>query len=195
MAQGDLYVVRDIQTHGGQQISDVYTYQQVNGEGGAEELAAAFIATVIAEIRTVQNVNVAHTLVEVVNLGDETDFALSPIVPSIVGADSGNYFATFAAWGFLKPRDRTSIRNGAFRIAGVTSTLIVDGAPTAGALAELNALAESLGTPLGDGGGNEWVFGYQATPRGQTQPVFVEVALPQFKRLTTQNSRKVGVGQ
>lgn len=195
MASGDIYILKDFQTHGGQQTSNIFGYRQNGGEGGAEELVAAYIATVIAEIRTVQNVNVAHVQVEAQNVADETDFATVPITPAIVGADSGNYFATFAAWGFKKPRDRTTIKNGSFRIAGVTSSLIVDGSPTAGALAELAALAESLGTPLEDGGGNEWVFGYFAVPSGQTQPVFVDVPVPVFTRLTTQNSRKVGVGQ
>lgn len=195
MASGDIYILKDFQRHGGQETSNVWGYRQNGGDGGAAELVAAYIATVIPEIRTVQNVDVTHVQVEAQNVADDTDFATTPISPAIEGADSGNYFATFAAWGFKKPRDRTSIKNGSFRIAGVTSSLIVDGTPTAGSLAELSALAESLGTPLEDGGGNEWIFGYFAVPRGQTQPVFVDVPVPVFMRLTTQNSRKVGVGQ
>lgn len=195
MADGDIYQLKDFQRHGGQEVSDVYTYRQIGGGGGAEELVAAYVAQALPEIITVQNNNLTHVQIEAQNIADVLDFFTLPLTPPVAGADTGNYFATFAAWGFKKPRNRTDIRNGSFRIAGVTSSLVADGSPTAGALAELNALAESLGTDLLGDGDDKWQFGYMALPSGLMARIFIPTPTLAFTRLTTQNSRKVGVGQ
>lgn len=189
-----VYRLKDKQRFLAQDVLNTYYFDLINGEGKAQELAEAFTAVWIPQIVTPQNVALTHTEVEVVNLDDPTDFYILTHSSPIPGADSGDVMPPFVAWGFKKARGSVLQRNGSMRLAGVTESLVSDGVATAGALAELNALATVFSGGLSDGSGNTWEQGYLIDTDNPQGGTFVGGTLWSYTRVTSQNSRKFGRG-
>lgn len=207
MAFQDVYELVDVQTHQGQEILNVYFYQNnnvLNGGATAEDLATVFISEVIPEILDVQVTELIHTEIRVRNLYTPADAHTEAI--SEAGAIATDNFPTFNAVGFRLVQDNGAIRNGAKRIGGIPEDAAADGvitgAPYIAALDELgDKMADTLPILLAD------VFmpvvvgrildgGSYRLPENAGEAVLGAILEGVFNILvTSQTSRKIGVGE
>lgn len=136
MALNDVYQLVDVQGYDGQQILNVYFYQQraaILAGNIPQQLADTFEATVLPDILSNQTSDITHTELRVTNLFNPAENTTSLI--SEPGANgSGDTGAPFVAAGFRLRQDNGALRNGAKRIAGLPDSYDTDGiisSPTA----------------------------------------------------------------
>lgn len=152
MAIGDYYRLIDYQTIQGQQIVNLYDYQQTaiytpTGFNEADDLITAFNNQTLAVIITLQSEQVAHTLLVCGAFGSFTDFS-SQVPDSTPGEVSGGCLPSFAAWGFKLQRTTRETRHGSKRIAGVAEAWQQNGVADSPAATALAQVELALGTPL-----------------------------------------------
>ena len=196
MALGDIYELVDRQTFLGQEIINRYHYRNVVENGTAEGLAIGWIQDVLLNITPIQSSDLQHTVVDVINLDDETDFFSQ--VSGISGGDtaSGENLAPFIASRLRILRSSRAIRNGSKRYAGLREGMVNGTVVTTSYHTGLQTLADALQlqvtSPLG--GNWELVLYGDVTPN-RPAPIVVAVAdvEPSFA-VTTQNTRKTWIG-
>ena len=138
MTVGDVYELVDVQTFLGQEVLNVYFYEQIAllvildpSETLASVLANQWIAGPLDTIKAGQSGDVTHTAIRVRNLFDESDQAEVLIsLPGLFSASSGDSDSAFVALGIKESTNNGSIRPGSKRIAGQPSNVTVDGVIT-----------------------------------------------------------------
>lgn len=191
MGLNDRYKLIDHQDFLSQDVTNVYWYQQIEGSGGADRLALAFINDVLGSIRAVQHGSLVHATIEVINFDDEADFYQEDLTTGNAGMRTGETLPKFNAWGFKLHRPTRLIRSGAKRIAGVAEGDQDAGIPSSGITAALDNLADALSAVITDGADNYWqpqIVSLSAD--GSTIVNDIGFTVASFSRLTTQNSRK-----
>lgn len=114
-----MFEVKDKQDVGPQQLLNVYHLQESSPGATAGEVATAYIDTVLPLLLLIQATNLNHSVIEVTNLVDPTDFANVSIDPT-PGLRVGNPFASFVAATIQFNRTRNDMKNGQKRFtAGI----------------------------------------------------------------------------
>ncbi len=184
-----VYELSVVQRIHGQDISNIYNYIGAGADMDADRAVQIFITFLVPLFLAVQTNDVELLFIAVKNLTDATDNSVQPFVNTFGGRDSAA-LPSFAAWGFQLVRGTIATRSGGKRIGGISETDTVDSLPATGIDGLLEDLADGLGASLAQTGFDatmipaivrETVFNYLINP--------VVDAL--FKRITTQNSRKL----
>lgn len=119
MGISDIYQVIDKQVFGTTSVNNIYQVERDNAAITASVIAEAFEDRVITPLLPLQDGALSHTVIEVQNLGDPTDFATRIPAPN-VGTRVGEPFASFVAAAIQFNRTRTDIKNGQKRfVVGV----------------------------------------------------------------------------
>lgn len=220
MAVADVYELVDVQNLYGQEVLNVYFYEQTAAftpttlnPTVANLLANQFNLQIMESIQRIQSGDLNHTAIRVRNLFDLSDTSEILISePGLFAAAAGNTAPGFVAVGFKEVHGNGAIRPGGKRYGAVPNGIETDGVITDSSfLTNLADTAAALVQVITDGG---------ATPIDTFIPVIVkriltivdgerEYSLPTtlgekvvgqvveaiFDILTTsQVSRKVGVG-
>lgn len=195
MAVGETYVLLDKQSYPGvDQIINRYYYQQIEGTGNsAESLVDKFIDTMLPALTAIQSLQLTHTLIEVYNLDDPSDFYQSaPEGGDGVGVVTGEYLPGFMTWTFKLHRPFRSFRSGRKAISGLSEGAITNSGPATSILAALNTMAEALVLTLTD-----TATGASFAPalvKNPDQPLPIrevgQILEATFSRISTQNTRK-----
>lgn len=194
MAAGDRYKLTHNYIAMGQNMANVYVYEQNEGGGSAEELAAAWLTDVFPDIRQIQNEAAVTQDIEVINLDNDDDFHTLPCTVGCDGVQTGDVMPPYVSWAFRLNRASRASRHGQKRIGGVNETHVAAGVATAGFLPTLNATADAIEATLSDGFGNEWELRIpRFGPTGELVQVF-PISSVDYVRVSTQNSRKFGHG-
>jgi len=203
----NVYELVDTYTALGQQMKNVYFYQIGTGLSfDAQNLVDDWIANVLPDIRSVQTADIIHTAVSARNLFNpaETGETLHSLAGTHAGM--GERLSPFAAFGFTLARQTAATKSGKKRVyAGgegvVNAGLISDGSY----LTELLALATEFAATITVSLVQRWfpvivkrilegtsyrlpVSQAEATVNGVDAGLVSSI-------VTTQNSRKIGVGE
>lgn len=157
MAVNDVYEVVDVQSLHGQEILNVYFYQQraafVPSAGNiATALAEGFSEQVVPFVAACQSGDLLHIETRVRNLFNPVD--AGSFITGVAGTGSSGAAQTmpsFTAWGFTLKHDNPSVRPGSKRVAGVDESNQDDGIPSLIIMPALDALAEALAAPIEGG--------------------------------------------
>jgi len=193
MSVGDIYRLKHTQELAGQQVINVYFYEHAAGSGGAEDLNVAFILDVLPAVRDIQAQSLIHVSLEAENVDDLVDYALHSFT-GVNGLQAGEYLASFVAWSFIQNRTSKATRHGHKRVAGVVEGAVTNGIATAGQITVLNAYAEAVGSDIEDATGNTFSPVIVRNPDDEPTRIVNPVSSAAYQRLTTQSSRKIGVG-
>lgn len=219
MAVGDIYQVTLKGTIKEQAIVNVFHYRQqlgfLPGSGNeADDVVDGFIDQKIPDLLPVSTSDVVYDRVQVDNLFDETQQVFRII--SEVGSyavSGGNSIGSHPALGYRLEHGVGGIKQGAKRIAGVPSGVAADGVVIdAGFLAEADTLATALEGPITvglviqdpvfipvivkrvrEGATSPYTYRLPANSGELVYAPIVNALLNLL--LTTQNSRKIGIGE
>lgn len=154
MSVGDVYELVDVQTLKGQEVLNVYQYQQIGAvvpldptPNIAAVLAYEYsVGPLLGSLRSVQSPELEHTAIRVRNLFDGSD--VYDLVGSWPGASGGApaIDSTFNAVGFVESLNNGLVKPGHKRYAGLTDDVQTDGVITgSGALGVLATMGTELG--------------------------------------------------
>lgn len=126
MALSDIYMVKHFQDFEDQQCLNVYFYELFDGVGGAIPLSVAWQETILPAVNQAQSSNVRNVSLDVINLGDTTDFDSVAVVGG--GALAAESLPAFNALSYTFKSDDRAVRHGGKRYVGVpeSTTLIND---------------------------------------------------------------------
>lgn len=217
MALDDVYEIVDVQSLYGQEVLNVYYYQQdilflPVFPTIAQSLADRFQAEILPSLLACQTGDILHTAIRVRNLFDDSDAYEKPVsAPGTGWAASSSTVPAFTSIGVTLAGDNAAVRDGAKRIAGTLNTP-TDGIITdATLLGALNTLMTELEDWITDGGGvptDIWkpvvvkrvrsgapgAYEYRL-PENLAETVLSNVVDALYALvMTTQISRKIGVG-
>lgn len=148
MPLNDVYVITDRQRWaGGEEIINVYTYHKEVEAETAETMSGMFNDIMLSKLRLFQHGNMKHEEIEVVNLGDPTDFHVRTLA-NVAGNEIGEALPIFNSLNFtLRAGDRR-IRPGSKRISGLTEAQHANGVITAAiTLGQIEAFRAALAAP------------------------------------------------
>lgn len=141
---------------------------------------------------------VVLTNIQILNLTNGLDEFNSPV--SDDGAVGGDPMPAFVAWAFRLNRATKLTRHGQKRLVGVPESLVAGNAPTAGALASLQAIADAweagitvTGVPTGSSLLSPVIVGRTPDVNGVYHLDLTKintVASIEFTHVSTQSSRK-----
>jgi hypothetical protein len=208
MAFHDCFELIDEQTYQGQKCLNVYFYQNNNvGAGGltASDLVDDWIAGVLPKVKAMQETTLVHTRIRCRNLFDISDHHIRDI--SVAGTYSiTDPYPIYVSIGFKETSDNGAVKNGSKRIAGIDETVAANGVVTlAGMLTNMTNFATQLAATIQHTAVNTWlpiiikrllVGGEYELPDNLGDAVIGAVVSAVGQTLlTTQNSRKIGVGE
>lgn len=196
MAIGELYELIDGQRYLGQDIINVYHYENRRESGTAQALAAAWADQVLPTIAALQMPQVEHVEVEVINLDDDEDFGV--FAASVVGTNPapGDPLPSFYAARISIKRASRVVRNGAKRYAGIPEGGAAGNALNGDTFDALVDIATDLQDPIVSVEGGEWdlvIYGRPTPNRPSRVVVDVADIVPE-PGVTTQNTRKTWIG-
>jgi hypothetical protein len=158
---GDVYQVKLFQDYLGVDVLNVFYYileTQGTGSNLATQLATQFDTDVITEMAEIQVDDLSYTQLEVVNLGDLTEFSATPgsglATPD--GNRVGDPLPAFFVASFRFQRAAVGQRYGYKRLSGIQEQDVVGNSLDSGRQAAFNALAADFALTLDDGLGNTW---------------------------------------
>lgn len=156
-----------------------------------DQLVDGFIDQICPAINAVLNVNSFMRRIECEQIIGGTAYIDRLLVPELGGSRSGQYLPQFNAWGFDYRRANIGERSGAKRFGMISESDVTDGSATTDIQADLNTLATQLGDPITIGLVDTWfpVILERPVPPA-TAWGFHDLSGVQYKRVTTQNSRK-----
>jgi len=196
------YAVFDHQEFDGQSCLNVHAYSVTGSGGTANALALQYDSEVLTHMIDLQSIHVAHTLLEVINLEDDTDFFV--FAPTAVGTISGDALPPYCSFAIFWPRTTRASRNGHTRIPGVAESQQGDGVLNSTALGSVQAVADFLRTIDGPSG-SSWTATHEIwrrpqspeahPPSGVTQAFFSHGQGIAVENVSTQNTRKFGRGR
>lgn len=119
MSIGDCYAVKLFQDFDGQQLLNVWTYEQVaGGSNQADALRDAFESTVLAEIAALQVTTIDYTNLEVFNIEFGSDYADGAPTPGSGLRTADTLLPKFVALGMRSNRDGYGSRRSFKRFGG-----------------------------------------------------------------------------
>lgn len=174
------------------QLLNVFWYEGAAG-GVATDVANAFIADVLPDIRNVQTDDVVYDRIVVEELNDVADFAEVSIVSS--GAIVGTALPAFIALGFRLNRTTRLTRHGQKRFAGIAESDIENESVVGTTNTNIPALETALAQVISLAGGDYQPVIMERVLNEVTQVYEISgntnnVASAQFTGVTTQNTRK-----
>lgn len=205
-------------TASNQQVNNVFHYITTSLLPSNEEAAnlnAEFITDVLPRIRALLHTSWTANMVYTIAPQQVDVFAAFPFTAgSTPGLRGGDALPLFVAWGLETSRQRRDIRNGYKRFSPISELDQTGGQPVGGILGLLNDLRNALNANLeleyGGGGSTASMVivkrvRYNPDPErpnywsyripGPGDPlVYYEANQWVFDRITTQNTRKIGVG-
>jgi hypothetical protein len=178
----------------GNPFVNVYGYRSnlavVNEE---VELSNAWQAQVMPEQIKVQLNLMKIIRVEVYNVTNGIGYVDAHPTTGNTGLRTGSGMPSFIAWGFQYNRATAGKRNGAKRFGACSETDVDGDGPTSGMRVVLDAFAVKLGDPLQIGIIETWFPEIlERKPAGVFPWTSHAISGVQFKRVTSQNSRKYG---
>jgi hypothetical protein len=180
-------------------VQNVFVYEQTAGTGNAHTLADAFISDVLAGIVNIISSATVFTQIDVVNLEDPADFWTEPITEA--GALGGDFMPPFVAAAFEYVRATRSVSNGRKSFGWIPEDQVNSGFPISGYLTALNLVATTLGNNVDDvTTSSSWEPVIWRRPGTYVSGVvtdpglFYPISAVVFKRISSQNTRKIGRG-
>lgn len=172
-------------------FTNVFHYRQTFGVTGGEILAQEWINEVFPHIQSVVTVNTEFVSVEWLNYDNLADFGVDDSIAGQTGARAGESLPTFNTWGFQYNRETRATRNGSKRLGLISELDCAYGTATGAMLPVLQAAANGLAQFVNLGGTEIWqpVIA-RLSPDGATVLLTNDVVSVDYKRMTTQNSRK-----
>lgn len=130
MPLNTIYQARIIQTwgEGGNKMENVFFYDHTAGSGNALTLAELLETGCLALINDLQTQFVKNVSIDVINLGDLSDFISYPITGE--GGWAGDSLPPYAAVGFTMKVNTRAVRHGSKRFSGVPESAQDDGKVT-----------------------------------------------------------------
>jgi hypothetical protein len=220
MALGEVYELTLKTTQAGQQMANVFYFQELSTFAGglpnpAEACASAFFAQYLPKIRAITNPQLNYLMISCRSLW--TDSFKHDILLTGNGTGTGNFggeaLSTFLAIGFKMRGNNPAVKVGFKRFAGIGEGVNANGVVNliGGEITAMTALKTQMSTNLMDtlttlipwfapaiikrvrtGVPGNYVYRLPAEPGETIVSVIVEAAWQLL--LTSQTSRKVGVG-
>ena len=198
MIAGDVFRIVDRQLIQSQRILNTYFYSvgSVVGVPTLDDISTKFSNDVTSPVAAVQSNGLTHDRLDIDNLSNLVEFGQFEII--ITGVQAGVTTAPFVALGWKLNRTTKITRNGAKRVGGVTEDEVTAGLPDISALEEANINAAFAQVLLVVNGGNSVdltpvIVGRM--PDGSLDLTKLNViASADLQTVTSQNSRKFGVG-
>lgn len=196
MAIGQMYQVKVFHKYDTEDMINVYYYEQVGattgGPNDAHGLANAMIDIVFQTERLIVSNHVVFDRVEAICLSNDLDFWTELFDANTFGAVASEALPPFVAWDFKLVRETRASRNGRKRIGGVPESFQNKGVVVLGAAADaVNDHAATLGGSIASiSFGGTWV---PKIYRWNPEAIFGVVGCD-YVKITSQNSRKFGVG-
>ncbi len=196
-AVGQIYFLRLRGRMEGQISQNTFVYDVseagVPANVTALDLEIAFHTTIVPLLTALQSVAFTYEEIYCYNYSVLTDFTVDTI--SDIGVVAGDAMPSYVAYGLsYNPVVRTD-RPGAKRIGGVPEANVQDGVLVVGAEAAMTALVDALSAQLTVGIAGKVDPGYLHIPTDTfPYPNFSGTNGVNYKRITTQNSRKIGRG-
>lgn len=190
MATGDIYEIVDWQGYSGELIQNRYYYKQTAGDGDWNDCLQAFDADVLASVCSIQSVIVKHNLIQVTSLTDLADFGGAKSLTNVEGALSLESLPKWDAFGFILRRTTREMRSGSKRIAGVPEDWVDYGVLKPEFQDEVDAVATAFTDNMTSLGGNVYEPWLVRLGEGGVIVTSQEVSVAEFRRITTQNTRK-----
>lgn len=201
------------QTFLGQQINNVYYFENSDGTTDLATLAAWFETNVVPDIKAFQVAELAHVNLRLRNLFDLGETHEEPLTGTGAGAASGNEFPAFFAYAVRLDHNLGSMRPGFKRYAGGSETAVTDALIDPPTIALLAAVGDNLVNPAAvvNTGYNHVIVGRvcaEPNPTAGAVPSCLRYRLPEtqaeaaaagvaypvsyevYSQPTTQNSRK-----
>lgn len=205
---GSIFEVVDVQDNNGQEMLNVYFYRRdslvAEGTPEAQLLAEEFSTNVVPPVTNIQNETITHTAVRVRNLFDPTDaYEYLISVPGVY--NHVDEMSTYQAINFTLAHDNPAIKKGRKAFGGFEESHAADGIVAgAGFIDNLLDVAIAILDPLPSGiidtffpviVGRILDAGNYRLPEDVGEAIFGGLTSATFNPLvTTQNSRKMGVG-
>ena len=140
---------------GGKPLESVYFFDHTAGSGDWADLAAAFGASYVPAVNDLQATVVKNASLDVINLGEPTDFGFLPVVGA--GTFVGEVLPPFNAISYTLKVNTRAVAKGSKRISGIPEAVQNFGVISdAGYLADMEVLRLILSQELVDGG-NTWL--------------------------------------
>jgi hypothetical protein len=189
-----LWMVRttfDIPPYGTNPIVNVYGYKSFLAVvNEADALATQFEAIFKPLIVAITQADTYLTNIDVFQL-DGGAYDLNTILsPGNQGVRAGDRMPPFVAWAFQLNRAALGTRNGSKRIGLVSESDVTAGVAAAGILTPLSNFAAAYGAPLKLGIIDTWFPVILERPVGAGAWGYHDTSGGQFKRVSTQNTRK-----
>lgn len=157
----------------------------------AFELAAAFKAQLIPEIKKILSIQNRIDRVEIFNVTDGEGYYNDAYSPEISGERNGETLPDFVSYGYQYNRLVAGKRNGFKRFSNASEDDVAGPVPTGSMLTILNALGIKLAEPLNIGLIDTWFpVILERKPTGVFPWTDHALLSVQYKRITTQNTRK-----
>lgn len=191
---GDFYELCVVQRLFEQEVCNVFHYQLLRTGPGPANLVTAFNTFVRPSIQATQVDNLEYEEYRAFNINQaQTEFSTIPT--SGTGDTAGDGMPPFVSYAYQLVRSSKEVRNGAKRIAGVDETWVTDGVLDPSKQTAVDTAAAVMGITLQVDGLNTFlpvVLRYSGTlATGYTVDASSAVANVIFKRISTQNSRKI----
>lgn len=205
LAQGDVVQIVDNQSYLLQVVQNVYEYYayEVTGTVTLEEIGEEWKTTILPPILGVQSDDILHDVLYMKNLSNGVDIwdETTNVSGAIVSTDQS---PSFTAVGIQLLRSTALTRHGGKRIGGISDANIQGNSLIGTALtnmpAMLAAMAAELNVVGASGSANLYPVIVGRFPQGSLNAGEMDLSKlnpiqgAQFKRITTQNSRKAGRG-
>lgn len=194
----DIITITDVQDIDGEEVLNIYGYQitDVITPFSSEDILNSFLNLVVTDMLDLQANSLTHVELRVFNLTDGLTLGSLPV--GLSGAETGTLIATNQLAYALKLNRSTAItRNGSKRIAGIPESSVQGNNLTSTALAELEDLADRMGSELDIldgltelGHAIPVIIGRTATGEYDLTRINPISSVTALNRVTTQNSRK-----
>jgi len=206
LSVGDIISLEDRQTFLGETMVNVYYYQVDTLESLVEldDIAAEWQAVVMNTIQAVQSGAVEHVRLVLRNLTNGIDIHELPLTGE-AGAIGGDAYPSLVALSIRLVRATAVTRHGSKRIGGLPEANFNGNTPAAGAVANIDAMADAIGGVFEKTGTVDEDFtllpviiGRVHEPAANAGELDLSVVNPvtggQFIRVTSQTSRRAGRG-
>lgn len=117
MALSDAYMLRDFQTYEGEEILNVYFFQDLLLASIAQNLVEAYETGFLPKVKAIQTSNVVHVKLDAVNLADPSNFYEKVI--AVAGDTTSDPLPAHDAVNYSLRINSRSLRPGSKRYCGV----------------------------------------------------------------------------
>lgn len=117
MALSDCYMLRDVQRYEGEEILNVYFFQDLLLASIAQNVVEAFETGFLPKVTGIQTSNVTHVLLDAVNLADPSNFYEKVI--SAAGTTTSDPLPAFNAVNYSLRINSRALRPGSKRYCGI----------------------------------------------------------------------------